>query len=151
MTSANAKKYPSSAERYEALWEIKNQGGAQLFSHEWKRLVELNIKNGFLIGWPSFPSTASKRMMERVNSRQKQGTQQIDTILDWVVDQVDHVHLPESSILGRAVPATFGNDILMFFKNMQLILKMGKNIALEPAEFWPWLVTALKTLKPDHP
>jgi len=148
MTSANAEKNRSSAERYEALWNITvNDGDPELFKKQWKRLVKLNIDSEFLIGWPSFPKKASERMMERVDSHPMRTTP-IDAILDWVIDQFDHVNHNSvgSSTLSHPIPTTFKDNIQLFFKNMQVILRIGKGIDPKYGEFWPWFFLVLKSL-----
>ena len=136
---------PSAAERYAALMSpthVDDTGDATA----WKELAKLNMRLGFDIGRADFPQRATDTLLQKAGGHVSRNFQKTEEIVNWVEAQATRANPNTSSLANQPLPAKFGENVKLFFLNMQSLLKDGHLIRQEPSDFWPWFIAVLQSL-----
>ena len=116
-------------------------------ANAWKELAKLNMKLGFDIGKVDFPQRATDTLLQKAGGRVFKKIENTEQIIQWLENEAIRAHPPTSSLASQPIPASFGENVKLFFLNMQSLLKDGHLTRQEPPDFWPWFVAVLQSIE----
>ena len=137
---------PSALERYKALMNPTRDDDSG-DANAWKELAKLNMKLGFDIGKVDFPQRATDTLLQKAGGRVFKKFENTKQIIQWLENEAARAHPPTSSLASQPIAVSFGENVKLFFLNMQSLLKDGHLTRQEPPNFWPWFIAVLQSLE----